>query len=333
MPRVSIIIPVYNGAKTIRQTIAAALQQTFPDFELIVIDDGSQDSTLAILGEFHDPRLKVSPHSKSGLSASRNRGVSLAGGDLVAFLDADDIWLPDKLELQVAALEEHPEAALAYVWTDYIDEAGRFIHPGQHACNGGRVLGALLGSNFIETGSNPLVRRAAVEECGGFDESLTAAEDWDLWLRVAMRYPFVVVPHALVLYRVHPDSMSSSDVLRQERTCLQVIDKTLRAAPLLQNLKRQSLAKLYTYLTYRALTPPLSRKSSRVALRFWCSAIRHQPSLLLRSSLTTITLAKILVTLMLPTSLQRVLIELMRSLRPVAVAKSPTDHPTEERSL
>jgi glycosyltransferase involved in cell wall biosynthesis len=334
MPRVSIIIPVHNGATTIRETIESALGQTFTDFELIVIDDGSSDSTLAILHEFHDPRVKVVAGAKSGLSSSRNRGLALAGGELIAFLDADDLWLPDKLKAQVAALDEHPDAGLAYVWTDYIDAAGRFMHPGQHACRAGWVLEPLLVGNFIETGSNPVVRRAAIDQCGSFDESLTAAEDWDLWLRVAMRYRFIAVPQALVLYRVHPSSMSSSDVLRQERTCLQVINRTFREASVPQNLLRQSLANLYTYLTYRALTPPFSRKSSGVALRFWCTAIRYRPSLLVHSPLTIITLAKILVTLTMPARIQRGLVEIVGSLRrPNAAIAAQPGRPPEEPSL
>jgi glycosyltransferase involved in cell wall biosynthesis len=316
MPRVSVILPVYNGATTIRKTIVSALQQTFSDFELIVIDDGSHDSTLSVLDEFRDRRLIVRAYSNAGPATSRNRGLNFANGEMVAFLDADDVWSADKLESQLAALDEHPEAALAYVWTDYIDGADRLIHRGQHPCNSGWVLDSLLLSNFLETCSNPMVRRDAITECGGFDESLIAGEDWDMWLRLAMRYPFAVVKRPLVLYRVHPGSTSSSDVLRLEHCCLEVIERAFRRANAPQNLKRQSIANLYLYLTARALTPPLSRESGRLALRFLRSAVRLQPSLLVRSTLpTTIAVAKIGAALMLPSGVQRVLVDVARSLR------------------
>ena len=278
--------------------------------------------------EFGDPRLRVQARTRAGCSASRNYGLSLARGELIAFLDADDLWLPDKLQLQVAALDEHPEAALAYVWTDYIDHSNRFMHPGQHTSSAGWVFEQLLTCNFIETGSNPVVRCAAIAECGGFDESLTAAEDWDLWLRLARRYQIVAVSRTLVLYRVLPGSMSS-DVLRQERTCLEVMNRMFREAGVPSRVRRRSLATLYNYLTYRALIPPFDRKASRVALRFWCAAVRNQPSLLMRSSSAMVTVAKILVALLLPGSAQHVLIDLVRSLRPPIASQA--DHGAEER--
>jgi glycosyltransferase involved in cell wall biosynthesis len=315
MCRVSVILPVYNGAKTIRETIDCALRQSFADFELIVVDDGSHDSTLAIVGEFRDPRLKVRTYPNAGLAASRNRGVHLSRGELLAFLDADDIWLPEKLEAQVAALDEHPDAALAYVWTDYIDEEGRLIHRGQRPSHTGWVRDALLLTDFIETGSNPVVRRRTLLQCGGFDESLQAAEDWDLWLRLATRHPFVVVKRPLVLYRIHQAAMSSADVLRQERSSLAVIERAFHSSEAPQHLRRLSVANLYLYLTTRALTPPLRRESARIGLRFLRSAVRLRPSFLIRSIFPVIALLKIAAALLLPARIQALLLDSARSLR------------------
>ncbi len=334
MPRVSVILAVYNGAKTLRATVRSALQQTFADFELIVIDDGSRDSTRTILDEFGDPRITVRGYPNAGLATSRNRGLGLARGEFVAFLDADDLWLPDKLRLQVAALDDDREAAIVYGWTDYIDEVGRPMHRGQHARNCGAVLDELLVNNFLETGSNPMVSRAAIDECGGFDQSLGAAEDWDLWLRLAMRFRFAVVTQTLVLYRVHPGSMSSADVLRQERCSLEVIERAFQRSGAPQNRKRQSLANIYRYLTYRALTPPLSRAMAVHALRFWRCAIGHEPALLVRSTYPAISLAKIAAALMLPSQVQHVLLDTIRALtRPVTVDTAPGEVISEDRSL
>jgi glycosyltransferase involved in cell wall biosynthesis len=325
MPRVSIVLPVYNGAATIGETIHSALCQSFSDFELIVIDDGSDDATPALLAAMSDPRITIRRYPNAGLATTRNRGLSLAQGDLIAFLDADDLWLPDKLQLQVAALDSHPEAALAFGWTDYIDEHGRFIHAGQHIAVGGAVLDQLLGNNFIETGSNPLLRREAFQQCGNFDESLHAAEDWDLWLRVAARFPFVLVPQTLVLYRVHPRSMSSFDVIRQERCSLEVISRAFQRTGAAAKLMHRSHANLYRYLTYRALTPPLSRRTARVALRFWSASVKFDPALVFKSG-SAIALAKIAAALVLPSRLQSALLDLARSfIRPVPVAVEQTE--------
>jgi glycosyltransferase involved in cell wall biosynthesis len=334
MPRVSIILPVYNGAATICETVNSALSKSFSDFELIIIDDGSDDATPALLDAMSDPRMAIRRYPNAGLASSRNRGLSLAKGDLIAFLDADDLWLPEKLKLQVAALESRPEAALAFGWTDYIDERGRFIHAGQHAVPGDDLLNQLMVNNFIETGSNPLLRREAFHQCGNFDEALPAAEDWDLWLRVAARFPFVLVPQTLVLYRVHPGSMSSFDVIRQERCSLEVIARSFARAGAGAKLMRRSHANLYRYLTYRALTPPLSRGMAWIALRFWAASVKSDPALVFKFGYSAIALAKIAAALMLPSRLQRALLDLARSfIRPAPVAGVQTEARGLARSL
>jgi glycosyltransferase involved in cell wall biosynthesis len=132
MPLISVIIPAYNAQKTIRETIESVLNQTFKDFEIIVIDDGSQDSTVEIVSAFSDPRLRLFSYPNAGVSATRNRGLAQANSEFISFLDADDLWTPDKLEAQLRALEANPQAAVAYSWTDYIDESSQFLHPGNH---------------------------------------------------------------------------------------------------------------------------------------------------------------------------------------------------------
>ncbi|MGL5192222.1 MAG: glycosyltransferase family 2 protein, partial [Chroococcales cyanobacterium] len=132
MPTISVIIPAYNAEKTIQETIESVLNQTFPDFELIVINDGSTDRTLEIVSGLTDSRLQVFSFPNSGPQKSRNRGISLATGDYLSFIDADDLWTPDKLERQLQSLQEHPEAAVVYSWTDFIDESGQPLPGGHH---------------------------------------------------------------------------------------------------------------------------------------------------------------------------------------------------------
>ena len=125
------------------------MKQTFQDLELIVINDGSQDATLEVLSSIQDPRLRILSYSNAGLASSRNRGITEATGEYISFLDADDLWTPDKLEAQLQALQEHPEAAVAYSWTDYIDQSSQFLHSGRHITINGNVYQNLLVNNFL----------------------------------------------------------------------------------------------------------------------------------------------------------------------------------------
>jgi glycosyltransferase involved in cell wall biosynthesis len=239
MPLISVIIPAYNAEKTIKETIESVLNQTFSDFELIVINDGSQDSTLDIVSSISDPRIKVFSYSNSGPQKSRNRGIAIATGDYLAFLDSDDLWTPDKLEAQLKALQENPEAAVAYSWTDYIDEFGAFLYSGSHATETGDVYAKLLVENFLENGSNPLICRNALTKMGGFDESLSASQDWDLYLRLANQYYFTAIPRSQIFYRLSNHSISSN-IFRQEKQCLYVIERAFNNAPAsLQYLKKK----------------------------------------------------------------------------------------------
>ena len=300
MPKISVIIPVYNGDSTIRETIQSVLNQTESDFELIVINDGSRDTTLDIIASIQDPRLKVFSYPNAGPSASRNRGFSHTRSEFIAFLDADDLWTPDKLELQLTALLKNPQAAVAYSWTDHIDECGQFISPGPHVTLSGDVYARLLLGNFLSNGSNVLIRRQALTEVGGFDELLTHGEDWDMWLRLAARYHFVAVPYAQILYRISTNS-ASYNISKMEAGCLQVIERAYSQAPeSLQHLKKETLGFLYKYLINKAFEVLPGRQKGRQAVQLlWryiindCS--RHR---LVRFKLSL--LSKVVATILLP---------------------------------
>src|SRR4028119_270042 len=131
MPTISVIVSAYNAEQTILETITSVLNQTFSNFELLVINDGSTDRTLELLSTVKDPRLKIFSYPNGGVSVARNRGITQASGEFIAVLDADDLWTVDKLELQLAALQEHPEAGLAYSWAYYMDEQAKSIQPSE----------------------------------------------------------------------------------------------------------------------------------------------------------------------------------------------------------
>lgn len=280
MPLISVVIPVFNGEKTIQKTIESVLNQTFQSFELIIINDGSTDSTFEIVSKIDNPRLKVFSYLNAGLPASRNRGIKQASGEYISFIDADDLWTKDKLELQLKALQGNPEAAVAYSWTHYIDDSGKFLHPGSYISVSGDVYANLLLVNFLENGSNPLIRAQALTEVGGFDESLTSAEDWDMWIRLAARYHFAAVPLPQILYRVSTTSMSTN-VLKMELATLQVMERAFsQAPPSLKYLKPYSQANLFKYLAYKALDGLPMQQRGIAAARFFWSAICKDTELL-----------------------------------------------------
>jgi glycosyltransferase involved in cell wall biosynthesis len=300
MPLISVIIPVYNGEKTIRETIESVLNQTEPDFELIVINDGSKDSTLDILTSIQDPRFQVFSYTNSGVAVSRNRGLYHACGEFISFLDADDLWTPDKLESQLKALQENPQAAIAYSWTDHIDESGQFLRPASYTNVSGDVYEHLLLGDFLKSGSNVLVRAQALLEVGGFEQSLAPAEDWDMWLRLAARYHFVAVPFPQVLYRISTVS-ASCNTAKMEAGCLQVIERAYRQAPAsLQHRKKETLGFLYKYLIFKAFEGSPARHKSLQAVKLLWHYITNDCSRYRLVRLKLSLLSKVVATILLP---------------------------------
>lgn len=309
MPLISVVIPAYNAEKTIRTTIESVLSQTFSDFELIIINDGSQDTTLEIIASIIDNRIKVISQPNSGPQKSRNRGISEAQGEYLAFLDADDLWTPEKLELQLKALQANPDAALAYSWTNWIDETGQFLRRGAYINATGNVYEKLLLIDFVESGSNPLVARKALDNIGHFDESLVGGQDWDMWLRIAARYPFTVVTSPQILYRKYPNSNSwSNNVERQELGFRRVIEKALTHAPeAIQQQRRDIIANRYKCLVVDALERPAGQKRGLTAARFLWTAIYHDPTLLRARVLVKLVLRTTIVILLPPEVAQSLL--------------------------
>lgn len=310
MPLISVIIPAYNAEKTIKETIKSVLTQTFSEFELIAINDGSKDATLEIISQIPDPRLKVISYNNAGASVSRNRGFRQSVGEFIAFLDADDLWTPDKLEAQLAALKDRPECDVAYSWTDCIDESNQFLRRGGHTTVNGDAYTHLLLSDILENGSSPLIRRQAFLHIGGFDESLPAGQDWDLYIRLAANYKFVTVPKVQILYRVSSDSLSANHE-KLETGSLRVIAKAFAQAPeSLQYLKPYSLSNLYKYLSFKVLQEPPSAKKGLVAMRFIWTAVKNDPMLLQKRVMLKVMM-KIALLVLLPSPLATIAVNKM----------------------
>jgi glycosyltransferase involved in cell wall biosynthesis len=316
MPTISIITPTYNAEKTIAQTIQSVLEQTYTDFELLIINDGSTDRTLDIISTFEDPRIQVFSYPNAGHSISRNRGLEKASGDYISFLDADDIWVPQKLEAQLKALQMNTSAAFVYSWSNFIAENGDFLRKGHYFRAEGNVYLKLLVRNFIENGSNPLIRKQVFTTVGVFNPTLKAAPDWDMWLRIAKEYEFICVPEAQILYRESAQSVSSN-LERMEASGLQIIAENFTTAPAhLQHLQKESLGNLYLYLTSRSLTSAGFQRKQISILRYLCLAIFYDPAIIRRRSrFIAIMLLKTLMQLLLGVELSQSLLTKLKQRR------------------
>lgn len=274
---VSVVVPACNAERTIGEAVESVLHQADVPFELIVVDDGSTDRTLEIVSSLADPRLLVLSGPNRGVSAARNRGIARARGEIVAFLDADDAWLPGTLRAQIEAFRRMPAADAVYCWVDHVDVDGRYICPDRRVTAEGDVHRLMLVHNFIHTVSAVAIRKSILDEIGGFDESLPVLEDWDLYLRLAARARFACVRQALVRYRRSPGSLTSR-LLELEATYRRVSERAFASAPAaLAHLKARNLALFYEYLTTKATQADPSRASGGLALRFFASAVRHRP--------------------------------------------------------
>lgn len=260
-PLVSVIVPAYNAQRYVAQAVESALAQTHANLEVIVIDDGSRDATAAIVERLAaaNTRIRLVRQPNAGVAAARNAAIALARGELVAPLDADDVWLPHKLERQVARLREAgPDFGVVYGWSAAIDAEGRLLEEGYtYSDREGDVLWALIASNFIGNASVPLVRRDDLRAVGGYDARLRdrragGCEDWDIYLRLAERTRFAVVRDFVIGYRQTPESMSS-DAAAMGRSYDLVMRALRRRRPEIPaSLFRQARASFYTYLAAKS---------------------------------------------------------------------------------
>lgn len=279
MPKISVVIPAYNAMHYLPTTMKSLLNQTFDDFEVIVVNDGSSDETEQWVSQIENPKVKLISQQNKGLAGARNTGIAYAQGDYIAFLDADDIWEPTMLAKQVTVLEDNLEIGLVYTWVALIDEQGKFTGRVFKNNAEGNVWNQLTEHNIVECGSVAMVRRSCFDTVGVFDQNLPSAtiEDWDMWLRIASRYPFKVVKEPLVYYRQHPTSSSKNWEAMEQGFCI-VIEKAFASAPPeLLYLKKRSYGAANICLAWKALQ---SRSQDyNKAIDFLRQALAHYPGL------------------------------------------------------
>lgn len=298
MPKVSVIIPAYNAMQFLPETLDSLFKQTFSDYEVIIVNDGSSDGIEQWATQITDLRVKLVSQENQGLAGARNTGLLHAQGEYIAFLDADDLWQPTKLEKQVQVLEDNPEVGLVYTWLDLVDAEGKVRGKVRKNYLEGDVWEKLIEHNIVECGSVAMVRRCCYQAVGFFDQNLPSsyAEDWDMWLRIASHYPFKVVKEPLVYYRAHPNNLSKNWKAMEQSYHI-IIEKTFESAPQhLLNLKNRS----YGFANLRLAWKTLQNLNGEYqqALYFQQQAILHCPQLRYSKENIRLSLAIMLVRLL-----------------------------------
>jgi glycosyltransferase involved in cell wall biosynthesis len=281
MPEVSIIIPFFNAIKYLPETIDSVFSQTYTDYEVIIVNDGSTEDIADWNRQLNHPKVRLIDQENQGCSEARNHGFRQSSGKYISFLDADDLWHPTKLEKQVQILDRYPEVGLVYTWSDLIDNQGQRIGRTAKPNAEGKVWEQLIEQNLVGGGSIPLIRRSSLEASGLFDPNLVSfLEDWDLWLRLALVTEFRVVPEALMYYR-QLDSSSSMDWSNMEKSYRIMIEKAFAIAPATaQSKKAKSNGLINLYLAWKPIKSQVP--SPLISLNFQRKAIAHYPQIIFK---------------------------------------------------
>ncbi len=280
MTSISIIIPAYNAGKFIQETVNSVLSQTFADFEIIISDDGSTDSTAEIISQYTDVRIKYLHSPNAGVSAARNKGAAIATGTYLAFLDADDLFYPENLNKKLHFLKSHPEYELAFADCDIIDENSN--KTGEPLIgNDENVLKNLLSWNrtVIPGPSSILVSRKAYRQTGGFDAKFSTAADQDFFFRIAAEFRCGRIPEPLTAYRKHGSNMHMNIAL-MEKDHIGVYRKASQNNLFKDSgFRRKCFAKLYMIL---AGSWWVNGNNKSRGLYFMMRSVALQPSMIFR---------------------------------------------------
>ncbi|MGD1155383.1 MAG: glycosyltransferase [Terriglobia bacterium] len=277
-PTVSVVIAAYNAARWIAETLDSVLAQTFRDFEVIVVDDGSTDQTPEAVAGYKD-RIRYLRKENGGQPSARNVGIHAACGSYIAFVDADDLWLPEKLQLQMELFSRRPD--LAWLHCDAIafdGDTGQELYKASDLTKlyTGDILRPLLLGNFISS-PTPVIRRDVFGAVGYFDESPDSqiGEDWDMWLRIAAKCRVEFVDRPLARYRCHRVStMESTDLKYAFRSLWTIVENAVARDPeRLSDLREQALARV----CIRVAGPMVRRGDRRGARQMLGRAVRLFP--------------------------------------------------------
>ncbi|HLA70056.1 MAG TPA: glycosyltransferase [Steroidobacteraceae bacterium] len=290
-PLVSVIMPVHNRPALLPLAVQSVFAQTYTEWELLIADDGSTDATVRVLAELHQPpRVRITRLAHSGNPAVvRNAALREARGEFLAFLDSDDQWMPEKLALQMALLRTQPARRWSYTGFLHVDASGEPLADGAferwQPCDGEVFAATVTGRAPIRTASVAMAQRALVEEVGGFDEALDCGQDYDLWMRLALRSEVSVVRSPLTAVRVHAASHSMRFPPRALELRALSLRKIAGSAPaqwqplIAAQLRRNAAALAASYLAQGAAGEMLASMRRSLAScwrdpRWWASSAR-----------------------------------------------------------
>jgi glycosyltransferase involved in cell wall biosynthesis len=267
MPKVSVVMSVYNGEKYLKESIDSILHQTFTDFEFIIINDGSTDETGKILSNYNDSRIKIIEQENLGLTKSLNKGIKLSKGEYIARMDADDISLPERFEKQIKFLDANPEFAAVGCWYYLIDEDGVIIKECKPSIKPYKIKKAFIYSSPIIHPS-AMIRRKVLEEVNFYDEKFKYAQDRDLWFRILKSYKLGIIPEFLFKFRYHSSSVSLMEEIEQKKYYIKALEKAIQNGVY---SRWYYIYILYTLLSVH-LPPPIknlkNKFSNLIGLRF-----------------------------------------------------------------
>ncbi len=288
---VTIVLPAYNASEYLAETLNSVLSQTFQDFELLVIDDGSTDNTTDIVGDFcqRDSRIRLISQKNQGVSVARNTGIKMAQGEFIAFIDSDDLWLPNKLAKHVQHLGANPNLGLSFARVEFMSFDGKSTRNYSNPRLVNITAKDLYEENAAVTPSNAVIRRTALQQVGGFDGELSGAADAELFLRVKCHgWQVEGINEVLVLYRTSLGGMSSQ-LYKMEEDWNRLSQKVQAYAPELIKLHyKQAKAMLLRYLARRTLRLELSSKQG---INFMNRALQSEWTLIFREPRRTILTA------------------------------------------
>lgn len=270
MPLVSIIIPTYNRSKLLRQAVASVLAQTYQKFELIIVDDGSTDDTKSVIEAIADDRIRYIWQENQQRCAARNTGIAAAQGEYLAFLDSDDLWLPRKLELQLSAIDRHPDISASHGRCVRMNQDFEFIYPHElYSCTGPEWVGdvresLLLRNSFVSQGV--VAHRRLFETVGGFDVSLPHSEDWDMWIRLSAITHFSIISEPVGIYRIHSGNRTNNPVSTLKGALIIIEKHSQYMTPVMKKI-----AELYSYSNHAARAAFLQLPEASIWLTEACN--------------------------------------------------------------
>ena len=275
MPTVSVIVPTLDDRDYLEEALKSILAQSFWDYEVIVVDGGSSDQSLAVIRRY-EKRISWFRQSGKGVSRAKNEAIAKARGEYITFLDGDDLWYPEKLEIQVNFLSDHPEYGFCSSDVDFFDEEVIIIKGAistEKKPRSGYVFDELFTNNFISS-ATIMLRRECFDRVGNFDEEIFFAEDTDMWLRVAKEFKLGYIPKSLAKYRVHPGARTQqfakhyASLEKIYGKLNQLYPEYFRQRPTLLRAARFNLYRRWAYRHFEAGEYAASRRLFIKALKY-----------------------------------------------------------------